>query len=278
MQVAQPVSLLAAVRSQLSLDSDSESCPSPAAASLSDKPAATYDPANDSPTRTANEKHATVYHQNSSESEVHEEEGLGFVGTVLTNPQSNDSTTLTSQTLNQNTILLEASVSTNRPLEPFPEYNETSSAPSYLEDEAAYKEAFAAAVQEDIRTNEVDPFIEDAPDQSEEEQQPLENVKVCLSDPHLRPDTRQRFIALTNMVIRLEHILFRRCADFLCPQETADAQQIAVVLLGYVAWADGMIRELLEASAGVGFVLGELMREDVSEIIRYRRMACVVSA
>lgn len=277
MQVAQPVSLLAAVRSQLSRDSDSESCPSPAAASLSDKPTATYDSANDSPTRTANENHATVYHQN-SESKAHEEECLGFVGTVLTNIQSNDSTTPTSQTLNQSTILLETSVSTNRTLEPFPEYNETSSAPSYLEDEAAYKEAFAAAVQEEIRTHEVDPFIEDAPDQSEEKQQSLEDVKVCLSDPHLRPDTRQRFIALANMVIRLEHILFRRRADFLCPQETADAQQIAVVLLGYVAWADGMIRELLEASAGVGFVLGELMREDVSEIIRYRRMACVVSA
>lgn len=270
-QVAQPVSLLAAVRSQLSLDSDSESCPSPAAASLSDKPTtATYDIASDSP---ANKNHATMYHQDSCE------KGLASVGTTLSNIQSNESeTTPTSQTLNQSLTLPETPLTTDRTLEPFPEYNETSSTPSYLEDEEAYKEAFAAAVQEEIRTHEVDPFIEDALDQSQEKQQSLEDIKVCLSDPHLRADTRQRFIALTNMVIRLEHILFRRCVDFLCPQETADAQQIAAVLLGYVAWTDGMLRELLEASTAVGFVLGELMREDVSEIIRYRRMACVVSA
>lgn len=277
-QVAQSISLLAAVRAQLSLDSDSESSPSPGAVSLNDKPTTTTTIIHD---RTG-EGHATET-RSTYESKAHEQSpslSMGISKTSNRHPSDSQSTH-TSHTLVESSFLSEsATLLEGHPTndhEAFPEYDEAGT-PAYIEDEEAYKEAFVAAMQEKIRMQEVEPFIDDIPEQTENKQKAMEDMKDCLSDPHLHATTRERFIALTNMIIRLEHILFHRSDEFLRPQETTEAQQIAAVLLGYVAWADGMLTELLEATYPVRFVLGELMKEDVSEVIRYRRMACVVAA
>lgn len=171
-----------------------------------------------------------------------------------------------------------SSFSTTDDTEPFPDYDEADLA-AYIADEIAYREAFKAAVHEQIRTEKVDLFIEDADSQPDEvKAQTMETMKVYLSDPHLHASTRERFISLTNMVVRLERVLFRPDEEFLSPFMTARAQEMAIVLLGYAAWAEGVVTELLEVTKSVRYVLGQIVMENVCEVVRYRNMACVVSA
>lgn len=233
-EVAQPFSLLAAVRAQLTVDSDSEDSSSPRH-SHSDK----------------------IIHRKSLQ----------------------DSLTSESQTLSENkatrSITFDSTITSDN--EPFPEYHESHPA-GYSEDEQAYKELFAAVMQEEIRTQNVDPYIDATPDQAEAKQRALDGMKDLLSNPHLRRETRQRFIALTNMVICLEAVLFRSGDDFLAPKAVAEAQEIATVILTWIAWVDGLLQELVDTVGPVSHMLELLAREEVTEVVRYRRMACVVSA
>lgn len=134
-------------------------------------------------------------------------------------------------------------------------------------------------MHEHIRTEQVDPFLVDAesPGLSDVKIQSLETLKEYLSHPHLHAATRGRFISLTNMILRLERTLFHQYEEFLSPDATKNAQEIAVVLLGYAAWVDGVMEELLVVTRRVRFVLGKMMEENVAEVLRYRNMACVVS-
>lgn len=285
--VAQPISLLASVRAQLSPGSDSGSSASAVAPSQNGKP--THDHAGHLQNKSSQTEKTNSTHDTGNEEA---QSSHGSVSSMTTECISTNTGTCSNSEMNsapismhrplikntypnESTSQLNSSFLTD--LEPFPEYNELNS-PSYIQKEQAYKGAFAAAMQAEIRAREVDPFIEDSPIQPEHKQQALEDMKNVLSDPELRSGTRRRFIALTNLILRLDYVLFRRSPDFLNPAETADAQLIANLLLGYVAWADGMVKDLLDRTAPIYFILGQLVREDVSEIIRYRRMGCVVSA
>lgn len=300
-QVPEPYTLLVAVRSQLSLslDSDSESSTSPDAASPSTKP---HDQTNDN--KVSNDE--TTDTQRPCECSTHEQNFFttDSINSTLTIPStSNDptptaNTFLTSSFSSTNTESTEntsmsmsmsmnitqptsfsSTTNTTNDTEPFPAYNESELA-AYIEDEIAYREAFRAAMHQQIRTEKVDPFIEDrrSPPQDEVKAQSMEKLKEYLSDPHLHASTRERFISLTNMIVRLEKVLFCPEEEFLSPGVTAKAQEMAVTLLGYAAWADGVVEELLQATRPVRYVLGKMREEDVSEVVRYRNMACVVSA
>lgn len=288
-QVPEPYTLLVAVRSQLSLslDSDSESSTSPDAASPSNKPTTTHDETDDS---TVSDNAPSAETQRPCECSAHEQTSSftnSCTHSTIPNTSSETTPTANSSFDSQSTQATEStsmtqtqpsSFSTTNDLEPFPEYDEADLA-AYIEDEIAYREAFRAAMHHQIRTEKVDPFIEDAGvHQDGEKAQSMEMMKVYLSDPHLHASTRERFISLTNMVTRLERVLFREDEEFLSPFMTAKAQETAVVLLGYAAWADGVVAELLQATKSVRHVLALMMKEDVSEVVRYRNMACVVSA
>lgn len=284
-QVAQPISLLASVRAQLSPDSDTDSTPSLDALSQSGlSTTAQIDDQSIKSGRSLEYPHCYELRANEGTPNSHASKASEYIQNVNADINSHKNTGIgitMHRPLIENAFPNESTSQLNssflNDIEQFPDYTECNT-PTYDLHEQAYKAAWVAAIQEDIRIREVDPFIEDYPPQPENKQHALEDTKNALADPELRSATRQRFIALTNMVIRLDFVLFRRSAVFLNPAETADAQLIANVLLGYVAWADGMVNELLDMTAPVHFVLSGLAREDVSEIVRHRRMACVVSA
>ncbi|KAJ5539085.1 hypothetical protein N7513_007417 [Penicillium frequentans] len=160
--------------------------------------------------------------------------------------------------------------------EPFPDYDDESSV-SDAETEKAYKVAFTAAMQEKIRTQTVDPHILVLRQVVDKKDKTLEAMKEALSHPQLRQRTRLRFIALTNMIIRLENTLFSDEEQFLDSEATGNAQSIATLILAFASWVDGMMQELVETTGFVAGTLGLLAVEDVAVVTRYRRMALLVA-
>jgi hypothetical protein len=161
--------------------------------------------------------------------------------------------------------------------EPFPDFDEQLSE-AYEERDLAITEAIRVAVQGDIRTSVVDPAITAPLNHSEAQRVALDRVKELLSNPDLRPTTRTRFIKLTKMMIRLEHVLFRQSEQFLAKQETVEATKIATEIFEYLAWVDDMVRDLLGVVENVFGILGFIVEEEFSEILKYRRMSAVVAA
>ncbi|KAJ6096894.1 hypothetical protein N7486_007640 [Penicillium sp. IBT 16267x] len=160
--------------------------------------------------------------------------------------------------------------------EPFPDFDDESSV-SDADTEKAYKIAFTAAMQEEIRNQAVDPNILVLRHVVDRKHKTLEDMKESLSHPQLRQRTRLRFIALTNMIIRLESALFSDEEQFLDSEATGNAQSIATVILAFASWVDGMMQELVETTGFVAGTLGLLAIEDVAVTTRYRRMALLVS-
>lgn len=161
--------------------------------------------------------------------------------------------------------------------EPFPDFDEQLSE-AYEERDLAITEAIRIAVQCDIRTSVVDPAITAPPNYSDAQHVALDRIKELMSSPDLRPTTRTRFIKLTKMMIRLEHVLFRQNEQFLAKQETAEATKIATEIFEYLAWVDDMVRDLLGVVENVFGILGFIVEEEFSEIQKYRRMSAVVAA
>jgi hypothetical protein len=161
--------------------------------------------------------------------------------------------------------------------EPFPDFDEQLSE-AYEERDLAITEAIRVAVQDDIRTSVVDPAITAPPNHSEAQRVALDRIKELLSNPDLRPTTRTRFIKLTEMIIRLEHVLFRQSEQFLAKQETDEATKIASEIFEYLGWVDDMVRDLLGVVESVFGILGFIVEEEFSEIQKYRRMSAVVAA
>ncbi|KAJ5693427.1 hypothetical protein N7462_002850 [Penicillium macrosclerotiorum] len=161
--------------------------------------------------------------------------------------------------------------------EPFPDFDETLSE-AYHECEQAYNEAVAAAMQEEILAKEVEPGLVAPPGQPETKKRTLDRIKTVLSNPQLRSSTRKRFIALCNMVIRLDHVLFRRSESFLGPQDTADAQEITTEMLSYISWVDALLQQLVETAGRVSYMLALIEEEEDAVVVRYRQMASVVAA
>lgn len=192
--------------------------------------------------------------------------------------------------------------------EPFPAYHECES-PDLIADpqhEDAYNYAISKVVQEVIKFQEVDaqlvslpPFVVGAASPElalgsvegvdcltvDHKHRTLNQMKQLLSMPRLRPGTRRRFVALTNIVLRLNYVLFHRvdgnvCKIFLGAQDTTDAQKLANTVLVYLAWLDDMMQESVQVATNVSYILGHIAAEDDDETVyvRYRRMAAVVIA
>lgn len=225
-EVDKPVSLLEAVRSQLIMDSDSDSSQSTAVkVTLSE-------------TKTP----------------------------PMSTPLDQSVSTDPSMVLVENT----------NDREPFPDFDEELSE-EHKESDRAYEEAITVAIHENIRSREIDPAIITPSGQPETKRATLNRIKDLLSEPHLRMATRKRFIALTNMVIRLDHVLFRRNEEFLGTQDTADAAAIAKPMLDYLRWVDHMLTDLLAVAENVFGIMGFLAEEDVPIIHKYRHMAIVAA-
>jgi hypothetical protein len=161
--------------------------------------------------------------------------------------------------------------------EPFPDFDEEL-AEVYKERNREYTEAITAVVHAQIRKKEIDPLIIAPPGQPEGKRIALERIKDLLASPQMRKTTRKRFVTLTNLVIRLDHVLFQRSEVFLGPRDTADAAAVVKQMLPYLQWADNMLRELVVVADNVFGIMGYLAEEDCSVIHKYRHMSIVVAA
>ncbi|KAJ6021555.1 hypothetical protein N7540_007059 [Penicillium herquei] len=157
--------------------------------------------------------------------------------------------------------------------EPFPDYEDISVDPEF---DVAYLRAFHLAVQDRIRTEIVDPSIEEPQGLHGPKMQTLNAIKAALAHPQLSTPTRGRFIALTNMVIRLENVLFSG-REFLNNRATNDAQHIATIMLTYVSWVETVMKGHYETSSLVYEMLNIIAAENVPERIRYQRMSLIVN-
>jgi hypothetical protein len=225
-EVNNPLSLLDAVRSQLIIDSDSDSSQSTA------------------------------------------------VMITLTEAKTPPMSTPLDQSVSTNPSMVLVENTNDR--EPFPDFDEELSE-EHKESDRAYEAAITAAIHEGIRNREIDPAIITPIGQPETKRATLNRMKDLLSEPHLRIATRKRFVALTNMIIRLDHVLFRRSEAFLDTSDTADAAAIVKPMLDYLRWVDHMLTDLLAVADNVFGIMGFLAEEDVPIIHKYRHMAIVAA-
>lgn len=194
--------------------------------------------------------------------------------------------------------------------EPFPEYYESCEANSQVVDktqEEAYNYAISKVIEEVIRFREVDSSIaalptppdsqiicakEDRKEGDGSERIPtsreanklisFQDLTQLLIDPGLKPSTQQRFMGLTNMVIRMEFLLFRK--DGLKPpgpsltnRDLLELNIMASEIMRYLSTVDHKLRELVDIGRRVAFILSEIAKErHISTWIRYRRMTQVV--
>ncbi|KAJ5722806.1 hypothetical protein N7488_000841 [Penicillium malachiteum] len=159
-------------------------------------------------------------------------------------------------------------------LEPFPDYEDIS--PVDHEFEITYLHAFHIAMQQSIRAGVVDYCINEPPGLSEQKIRTLGAIKEALSNPQLPSLTRQRFIALVNMTIRLDDALFSG-REFLNERATSAAQRFATVILSYTNWAEAIVKNVYEISINVHDMLNVIANENVPEMVRYQRMLLIVN-
>lgn len=157
--------------------------------------------------------------------------------------------------------------------EPFPDFNEEESQAQDLMDQAL-AECFAAAMRLQTRESIVEPSIKTPTAQHMIKRFVLDDLKDLLSDPRLRLSTRQRFIALTNMVIRLDHALFPIDGT---PRRPDDALEIAQVMMPYLSNMDKILQDLVDSTDRVDLILAKICVEESSPLMQYRQMAYVVS-
>ncbi|KAK5798644.1 hypothetical protein VI817_004934 [Penicillium citrinum] len=157
--------------------------------------------------------------------------------------------------------------------EPFPDFDATES-DALIAMEDAFDQAFTKAIQTQIRQTLIEPAIDTPKAQHLPKRRALDDMKDLLSNPRLRLYTRQRFIALTNMVIRLDHAFFSSDDSV---SNAENAIEITQVMMPYLSGMERTLQDLVEISSHVDFILASIAQEELSVLIRYRRMAYVVA-
>ncbi|KAF7716350.1 Uncharacterized protein PECH_000133 [Penicillium ucsense] len=161
--------------------------------------------------------------------------------------------------------------------EPFPSFDE-----GYSEEQREWDHDIQAsimtAMQAQIRRENIDQAIIAPANQPEKKHRTLDRVKEHLSNPQMCSSTRERFIALTNMVIRLDHVLYERSEEFLGMADVAAAAEIVEVVLRYLRWMDEMLGGLVATAENVFGAFHFLSAENVPAIYKFRQMSRVASA
>lgn len=109
----------------------------------------------------------------------------------------------------------------------------------------------------------------------------IEEMRRIVTDPRLHPSVKVCFQDLTNLVIRMEVVLFRNenssPQEFLSAGDTYEVGLIATSIMRYLAVVDKRLNELLDVAPRVHFILGDVFRDhSVDAFIRYRRLVHVV--
>lgn len=202
--------------------------------------------------------------------------------------------------------------------EPFPDYYEScENNPQFIdkEREEAYNYAISKVIEEVVRFREVGPSITDlsSPNSqiistsvnsnhsasSSEGDNPTEAWKPAsrseihkvtafnemtriLARPDMKPNLRKRFMGITNMVIRMEYLLFNKYRPMVDGLVVSDRDLwelniMAMESVKYLSSLDNKLRVLIDDTYRVQCCLNALNKEeDVSLETRYQRMAQVV--
>ena len=198
--------------------------------------------------------------------------------------------------------------------EPFPDYFESCETNSQRIDrdhEQAYNYAISKVVEEVIRFRDVDASIIALPSPTESPNSPsepppgvatagerarswrpmsaaemekhnaLEDMKLGLADPTLKPNIQQRFMAMANLVLRLEYLLFRQHGPrpqlLLTERDLWEANTMAGEIVRYLITIDEKLQALVDDAYRVGYIMSEISKDArATTWVRYRRMANVV--
>lgn len=109
----------------------------------------------------------------------------------------------------------------------------------------------------------------------------IEEMRRLITDPGIQNPPQTCFHDLTNMVIRLEVVLFRNEStspqEFLSAGDTYEVKIIASAITRYLAVVDARLEELLDVGYRVHYILGDVSRDSsVNTFVRYRRISHVV--
>ncbi|KAJ5320607.1 hypothetical protein PENANT_c033G01675 [Penicillium antarcticum] len=164
--------------------------------------------------------------------------------------------------------------------EPFPDFDAETCGPNRNRYEAEWARAFRQAVQEDIRTRYIEPYIipHNLGEPFTRSNMLLEDIKDLLADPHMRQTTRNQFLTMVNHTLHLHQVIFHHSDQFLDTKEITEARYLVDIVLSYMGWIDGKLRDQVSAAEQVSVVLEQLSKEKTTVIERYSRMATVVSA
>lgn len=220
---------------------------------------------------------------------------------------------------NSGTLQVSSTLTDDTKSEPFPDYYESCEKNPQLIDkerEEAYNYAISKVVEEVIRFREVDASITDLPSPDSqifgmtdyisggqgagssggntpaEEWRPASRSEIhrvasfndmtrILSRSDLKPNLRQRFIGITNMVVRMEHLLFRQHRSMpddliLTNRDLWELNVMATETVRYLSILGNKLQDLVDDAYRVAFILNEISKDKVSSLTRYQRMAQVV--
>lgn len=109
----------------------------------------------------------------------------------------------------------------------------------------------------------------------------IEEMRSLLTNSNLRDHPKDCFYDLSNMVIRLEVVLFRSenvsPQEFLSAEDTYEIRLIASSITRYLSVVDNRLKDLLFVATRVHYILGDVFRDtSVNAFIRYRRIVHVV--
>jgi hypothetical protein len=113
----------------------------------------------------------------------------------------------------------------------------------------------------------------------------LEEIKIILRADRMKDDVLRRFTTMTNIVLRMEWILFRRdvtgdgirTQEFLSPRVVNEMEELAIPMVQYLAWLD---KKLQNERSTAGHVLQTVIEiakdQDLDVYQRFRLTAQVI--
>ncbi|KAE8408954.1 hypothetical protein BDV37DRAFT_294523 [Aspergillus pseudonomiae] len=113
----------------------------------------------------------------------------------------------------------------------------------------------------------------------------LEEMRIILRADHLKDDIQRRFTAMTNIILRMEWILFRRdvkpdgihAKEFLSAPVVGEVQELAIPMVQYLAWLDKKLESELSISQQVlHWIIQIAKNQDLDVYQRFRQTARVI--
>ncbi|KNG86470.1 hypothetical protein ANOM_005053 [Aspergillus nomiae NRRL 13137] len=113
----------------------------------------------------------------------------------------------------------------------------------------------------------------------------LEEMRIILRADHMKDDIQRRFTAMTNIILRMEWILFRRdvkpdgthAKEFLSAPVVEEVQALAIPMVQYLAWLDKKLESELSISQQVlHWIIQIAKNQDLDVYQRFRQTARVI--